>query len=119
MRHVRQLELRHRGREPERRRTCADNGGRPGRVWETQGVGTARTAASMTGNDPQARIPGPTCACVSFDSWINGGHHKPIRWHWDRVAVNPHDDAGNLAPPSAAPSFCLGAPNNTCPDTNY
>jgi hypothetical protein len=54
-----------------------------------------------------------------FASWINGGQHKPIRWHWDRVAVNPHDDAGNILPPSSAPSFCLGEKNNTCADTDY
>jgi len=174
------------GECPHDGRTCGDNGGRPGRVWETQGVGTARTAASVTGNDPQGRIPGTDmrlrdvwrmCAeneldlhCRDrfrmeitkdsihlfvngypamqidglyaqnpdtgadnripdswfeqgvrpyFDSWVNGGQHEPTRWHWDRIAVNPRDEAGNPAPPSAAPSFCLGAPNNTCPDTNY
>jgi hypothetical protein len=38
-------------------------------------------------------------------------------WHWDHIAVNPHDATGGFAAPSA-PSFCLGktapAPN-TCP----
>jgi hypothetical protein len=51
-----------------------------------------------------------------FTSWINGGQHSPTRWHWDRVAVNPHNPDGSFAAPSAAPSFCLGQPNNTCPD---
>jgi hypothetical protein len=167
-------------------RVCTDNGGRPGRVWETQGAGTAKTASSVTGNDPQALIPGTSmrlrdvwrmCADNELDlhcrdrfrmeitkdsihlfvngypamqidglyavnpdtgadnripdswfdqgvrpyfaSWINGGQHKPTRWHWDRVAVNPHDAAGNMLPPSAAPSFCLGEKNNTCPDNDY
>ena len=174
------------GECPKDGRQCSDNGGRPGRVWETQGVGTARTAASVTGNDPQGRIPGTElrlrdvwrmCAdneldlhCRDrfrmeltkdsihlfvngypamqidglyaqnpgtgadnripdfwfeqgvrpyFSSWINGGQHKPTRWHWDRVAINPHDEAGNFAGPSSAPSFCLGASNNTCPDNDY
>ena len=31
-----------------------------------------------------------------FTSWINGGQHTPTRWHWDRVAVNPHDGSGQL-----------------------
>jgi hypothetical protein len=156
---------------------------RSGRMWETQGVGTARTAASVIGGYPEWRIPGTTmrlrdvwrqCADNELDlhcrdrfrmeltrdsihlfvngfpammidglfavnpdtgadnripdfwfnqgvrpyftSWINGGQHTPTRWHWDRLAVNPHDSADNLAPPSASPSFCLGLGNNTCPD---
>ena len=51
-----------------------------------------------------------------FDSWINGGQHTPTRWHWDRIAVNPHDENGTPVTPSASPSFCLGQTNNTCPD---
>ncbi|HYW86927.1 MAG TPA: hypothetical protein VFB50_04110 [Chloroflexota bacterium] len=171
------------GECPNDGRTCSDNGGRPGRVWETQGVGIRRTAESVTGNDPQGHIPGtdmqlrdvwrmcqdneldlhcrdrfrmeltkdsihllvngypamqidglyaqnPDTGADNripdswfdqgvrpyFTSWINGGQHQPTRWHWDRIAVNPKDDAGNPAPPSAAPSFCLGAPRNVCPD---
>ncbi|HEY3058138.1 MAG TPA: hypothetical protein VGL99_04095 [Chloroflexota bacterium] len=155
----------------------------PGRLWETQGVGTSVTASSVVGGYPQWQIPGTnlrlsdvwrTCADNELDlhcrdrfrmevtkdsihlfvngypamlidglfaqnpaggwdnripdfwfqggvrpyftSWINGGQHTPTRWHWDRLAVNPHDGAGNLAAPSASPSFCLGLPNNTCPD---
>ena len=37
---------------------CRDNGGRPGRVWETQGVGTPRTAPSVVGGYPGYAIPG-------------------------------------------------------------
>jgi hypothetical protein len=158
---------------------------RSGRVWETQGVGTARTAASVVGGYPQWPIPGTNmrlsdvwrqCATNELDlhcrdrfrmeitkdsihlfvngfpammidglfavnpdsgadnripdswfqqgvrpyytSWINGGQHTPTRWHWDRLAVNPHDASGRPAPLSAAPSFCLGLPENTCPDPN-
>ncbi len=170
------------GECPPDGRTCTNNGGRPGRVWETQGPGTAVTAASVIGGYPQFPIPGTNlrlsdvwrqCAANApsdilcrdrfrmeitktsihlyvngyaamfidglfavnpstgadnripdfwfqqgvrpyFTSWINGGQHTPIRWHWDRVAVNPHDASGHMAAPSAAPSFCLGQPNNTC-----
>lgn len=38
-----------------------------------------------------------------------------IRYHWGRLAVNPHDANGNLLAPSVAPSFCLGKAQNTCP----
>jgi hypothetical protein len=156
---------------------------RPGRVWETQGIGIRRTAASVVGGYPQWPIPGTNmrlsnvwrqCADNELDlhcrdrfrmeitkdsihlfvngfpammidglfavnpdtgadnripdfwfqqgvrayytSWINGGQHTPTRWHWDRLAVNPHDASGNIAAPSASPSFCLGLLNNTCPD---
>jgi hypothetical protein len=45
---------------------------------------------------------------VYFTSWINNGQHNVNRWHWQRIAVN--------TPPSgASPSYCLGAPFNTCP----
>jgi hypothetical protein len=171
------------GECPNDGRTCSDNGGRPGRVWETQGVGSPRTARSVQGGYAQYPIAGTNmrlrdvwrqCATNELDlhcrdrfrmeitkdsihlfvngfpamqidglfaqnpatgadnripdfwfqrgvrpyftSWINGGQHTPTRWHWDRIAVNPHDGSGNFAAPSAAPSFCLGQPNNTCPD---
>lgn len=38
-----------------------------------------------------------------------------VRFHWDRFAVNPKDGQGRLMPPSAAPDFCLNAPNKICP----
>jgi hypothetical protein len=171
------------GECPPQNAPCSDNGGRPGRVWETQGPGTAITAASITGNTPQSLIPGTNllgrqvwrqCADNEFDlhcrdrfrmevtkdsihlfvngfpymqidglfaqnpatgadnripdvwfqqgvrpyftSWINGGQHSPTRWHWDRIAVHPHDDTDNPSPMTASPSFCLGAPRNVCPD---
>jgi len=171
------------GECPPQNAPCLDNGGRPGRVWETQGVGTALTAQSIQGGYPQWPIPGTNlhlrdvwrqCATNELDlhcrdrfrmeitkdsihlfvngfpamfidglfavnpatgadnripdfwfqqgvrpyftSWQNGGQHYPTRWHWKRIAVNPHDASGNFAAPSAAPSFCLGQPNNTCPD---
>src|SRR5207248_9461125 len=47
-------------------------------------------------------------------SWINNGQHHDTRFYWDRIAVNPHSGSG-FAAPSASPTFCLGQPNNTCP----
>jgi hypothetical protein len=154
--------------------------GLPGRVWETQGVGTARTAASVEGGYPGYAIPGtslhgsdvfricdstlnpansmPDTYCrdrfrfeftkdsltiyvngykwfdvqglfavnpatgvdnripdsflagsyVYFTSWVNSGQHEVTRWHWDRIAIN------DGSPLSAAPSYCLGLPFNTC-----
>jgi hypothetical protein len=170
------------GECPNDGRVCTNNGGRPGRVWETQGPGTRVTAASIVGGYPEWPIPGTNlrlrdvwrqCADNELDlhcrdrfrmeitkdsihlfvngypaamidglfavnpdtgadnripdswfqqgvrpyftSWVNGGQHTPTRWHWDRVAVNPKLN-GSPAPLTAAPSFCLGLPDNTCPD---
>jgi hypothetical protein len=154
--------------------------GESGRVWETQGVGNALTAASIRGGYPEfvvapglqlrdvwrvcapnemdmhcrdrfrmevtktsihlyvngygamfidglfasnpegrdSRIPDSflTQGRPYFTSWINGGRDQPLtRFHWDRIAVNPHDAPGHLQPPTSAPSFCLGQPMNTCP----
>ncbi len=61
-------------------------------------------------------------------SWINGGANTYVyftdwqvrpsfplyRFHWGRLAVNPHNADGSLMAPSVAPSFCLGMPQNTC-----
>jgi hypothetical protein len=154
--------------------------GRPGRVWETQGAGTANTAASVVGGYPSYQIPGTNlrvsdvwrqCEANQMDmfcrdrfrleitktsvaifvngyrvydiqglfaenpatgadnripdaflssgrpyftSWNNGTHYPVYRFHWGRVAVNPHNIGGAAMPASAAPSFCLGAPQNTC-----
>ena len=64
------------------------------------------------------RIPSSWLNGVSayYTSWINSGIHHPTRWHWDRLAVNPHQANGTFAAPSSAPSFCLGQTHNTCPD---
>lgn len=155
--------------------------GLSGRVWETQGIGTERTAAIVDGGYPDWPIPNTNlhvrdvwriCAdnvmdinCrdrfrmeitrdnidvyvngflveqihglyavnpatgadnrvpdayfagsyVYFTSWINANGHSATRWHWDRVAVNPHDIGSHLQPPTSAPSFCIDEPNHTCP----
>lgn len=171
------------GECPNDGRACTDNGGRPGRVWETQGAGTANTAASVQGGYPQWPIPGTNlhvsdvfrhCADNGHDlhcrdrwrmefekdsihvfangypvmlidglfarnpatgadnripdawlnngarfymtSWINGGQHSPLRWHWNNVAVNPPYPASA----AVSESFCAGqfaadGSPNTCP----
>src|SRR4029434_5172654 len=74
--------------------------------------------AASTPEGRDARIPDAflNSARVYFTSWINGGRGQPpLRFHWDRLAVNPHNVGGAMMPPSAAPSFCLGQPFNTCP----
>jgi hypothetical protein len=167
---------------------CAP-GNEPGRVWETQGVGTGYTAPVVEGGYPGYPIPGSTlhsrdfwrqCAdddaptpnsldlycrdrmrmeltrdsihiyvnaalvysveglyavnphngadnrlpaswfsdpglSVYYTSWINGGIHHPTRWHWDRLAINPHAADGSIAPPTEHPNFCFGREFNTCP----
>jgi hypothetical protein len=69
-----------------------------------------------TGADNRVPLSWQDSVAAYFTSWINSGIHHPTRWHWDRLAVNPHAPGGGFADPSAAPSFCLGLANNTCPD---
>ena len=54
------------------------------------------------------------------DSWFNGvgrilhvvdqlcAVHHPTRWHWDRLAVNPHQSNGTFLSQSASPSILPG-----------
>lgn len=51
---------------------------------------------------------------VYATDWQSNPQAPAYRFHWQRFAVNPHDSAGNPVGPSAAPSFCLGQPGNTC-----
>jgi HAMP domain-containing protein len=158
------------------------NAGQGGRTWETQGIGTERTATSVVGGYPGYTIPGTNVTSnnvfricntnqmdmfcrdrfrfeftktsltifvngykwfdaqglfavnpatgadnripdswlgsagvhVYFTSWINSGQHYPVRLHWGRLAVNPHDLLGSIVSPSAAPTYCLGMTQNTC-----
>ena len=162
---------------------CKDNGGRPGRVWETQGVGTARTAPSVRGGFGQEALlldgPGRLgdvwrhCGDNIHDlhcrdrfrieltktnlkiyvngrlgyeidglyavnpetgadnrvpdswfqsgvrmymtSWINGGQHTPLRWHWNNVAVNPPYPASEAVSDSYCAGQTAGGSPNTCP----
>jgi hypothetical protein len=79
--------------------------------------------ATLPGNAaiPDAMLHGDNYAYfTSFVSFVNnetlhGG--DVVRFHWGRVAVNPTDGQGHSLPLSAAPSFCLGRDQNTCPMT--
>jgi hypothetical protein len=52
---------------------------------------------------------------VYASDWQDFHPNPAYRFHWDHFAVNPHNPDGSFTAPSAAPSFCLGQPNNTCP----
>src|SRR5581483_10286730 len=53
---------------------------------------------------------------VYFTDWTSAFNTDTLtRFHWDRLAVNPHNANGSFQPPTVAPSFCLGQPGNACP----
>lgn len=45
---------------------------------------------------------------VYYADWGTVSPYPVYRFHWERLAVNPHDAAGNLLPPSASPTFGNG-----------
>jgi hypothetical protein len=49
---------------------------------------------------------------VYFADWGTVSSDPVYRFHWERLAVNPHDASGNLLPPSASPSFTGGGNQN-------
>ena len=51
---------------------------------------------------------------VYFSDWRSRPTEAVYRFHWGRLAINPHTADGSSAAPSAAPSYCLGMPQNTC-----
>jgi hypothetical protein len=52
---------------------------------------------------------------VYFEDWRARPTDPAYRFHWGRLAVNPHNpDTGELVPPSTSPFFCLGNPSNAC-----
>jgi hypothetical protein len=53
---------------------------------------------------------------VYFADWQDRPNQPAYRFHWDNLAVNPHNPDGSLRGPNAAPNFCLGQPGNTCMD---
>ena len=169
---------------PELRRPCTNGtGGFSGRVWETQGAGTALTGANVQGGYADWPVPGgnglrvrdvmPSCLTNNthdlhcrtrlgmeltrtsvhvyangypvmlidgltsrnsagqdaripqvfldntrfyMNSWINGGEHVPLRWHWNHVAVNPSYPWAEARSISWCPGQTAsdGSPN-TCP----
>src|SRR5260370_22496444 len=49
---------------------------------------------------------------VYFADWGTVSPDPVYRFHWERLAVNPHDGSGNLLAPSASPSFTGGVGGN-------
>jgi len=64
---------------------------------------------------PDNVVNGTTPVYLYLSDWEDNPDQPAYRFHWQRIAVNPHNPDGTVAAPSAAPSFCLGQPNNTCP----
>lgn len=63
---------------------------------------------------PDSLINGPVYVYFSDLAVDSDPGENTVRFHWDRVAVNPRNAQGNPLPLSAAEGFCLGQPNNTC-----
>jgi hypothetical protein len=63
---------------------------------------------------PAAVANGSTPVYVYFSDWEDTPNQPAYRFHWQRLTVNPHNADGTSMAPSAAPSFCLGQPMNTC-----
>ncbi|HLJ67702.1 MAG TPA: hypothetical protein VKX16_10130 [Chloroflexota bacterium] len=62
-------------------------------------------------------LDGSTPLYTYLGDWMGTGaigSGAVVRFHMAHVAVNPHHGSG-FAAPTAAPSFCLGDPGNTCP----
>jgi hypothetical protein len=75
--------------------------------------------ARDTGWPGYAQIPanivsGQTPVYAYFGEWGDFSDANVYRFHWGRIAVNPHDANGVLLPPSTAPSYCAGQPGNSC-----
>ena len=51
---------------------------------------------------------------IYFSSWTGRVTSDTVRFHWDRIAINPKDAQGRLLPPSAPADFCPGQPGNLC-----
>lgn len=64
---------------------------------------------------PSSIATGQVPVYVYFGEWGDFSDADVYRFHWGRVAVNPHDGNGNLLGLSAAPSYCPGQAQNTCP----
>jgi hypothetical protein len=65
---------------------------------------------------PAALFNGPVYAY--FADWSTVSPNPVYRFHWERLAVNPHQPNGSFAPPSASPSYCPSQPQFTCASGN-
>jgi hypothetical protein len=64
---------------------------------------------------PASIVSGQTPVYAYFGEWGDFSDANVYRFHWGRLAVNPHDASGGLLAPSAAPSYCPGQPQSACP----
>lgn len=77
------------------------------RYFEDSGWDSAHSfpPAFMTGN-----------LYVYLADWtLQGPAGQPVRYHWERFAINPHDAQGNIVGPSASPSFGPQTPPTPTP----
>jgi hypothetical protein len=63
---------------------------------------------------PTSIVNGSTPIYAYFGEWGDFSDSNVYRFHWGRLAVNPHDSSGNLLGPSASPSYCPAMPDLTC-----
>src|SRR5215472_11456180 len=63
---------------------------------------------------PSSITSGQVPVYAYFGEWGDFSDSSVYRFHWGRVAVNPHDASGNPLAPSPAPSYCPGQPQSTC-----
>lgn len=64
---------------------------------------------------PDDIVNGTTPVYVYFGQRAVTSNRNVFRFHWDRIAVNPHDVGSHIQPPTKALSYCPGEPQNTCP----
>jgi hypothetical protein len=64
---------------------------------------------------PAAIASGQRPVYVYFGEWGDFRDANVYRFHWGRIAVNPHDANGSPLAPSAATSYCPGQVQSTCP----
>ena len=64
---------------------------------------------------PAAIASGKRPVYAFFGEWGAFRDANVYRFHWGRIAVNPHDANGNPLAPSAATSYCPGQVQSTCP----
>ena len=64
---------------------------------------------------PDHVVSGNTPVYAHFGEWGDFSDSNVYRIHWGYLHINPHDDHGNFAAPSAAESFCPDQPFQTCP----
>jgi hypothetical protein len=77
-----------------------------GLVIYINGIKYGEDSGWPTGSQlPDDVTSGATPVWVYFGQWGDFSDSNVYRFHWQRVAVNPHDSGGGIVPPSASPTF--------------